>query len=196
MDHLDDSPAAPPSPVRVGGLTRDKRIRTLGDHGVELNAHASTLLEHPMFERREPESVHVVTVTLDQIGLPDGGTLPEVFEAAGERGLELCPPDTAPYFRLAWMSQPNAPDSVLSAGRSPAGAVKVAAAPLRIEVEFPKGFYLRVVDHQRWLRGYRCDDEYAFTAEDRFVFRAAPKRHSRPMAELRHRRGQSPMSAI
>jgi hypothetical protein len=67
-------------------------------------------------------------------------------------------------------AQENAPDSVLSAGRSPAGAVKVAAAPLSDDVAFPKGFYLRVVDGVQWLRGYRCDDEYRFAAGDRFAF--------------------------
>lgn len=146
----------------------------LDDRGVQLNAHASTLLEHPAFERRDPEDIRLVAVTLEQIGLEDGGTLPEVFEAARERALELCPPDTGPYLRLAWTSQPNAPDSVLSAGRSPTGAVKVAAPPLSGDVEYPKGFYLRVIDHQLWLRGYRCDDEYGFAPDDSFVFRAAP----------------------
>jgi hypothetical protein len=71
------------------------------------------------------------------------------------------------------MEQSNAPDSVLSAGHSPAGAIKVAAAPLSDDVEFPKGFYLRVVDGQHWLRGFRCDDEYRFGPADRFVFQVA-----------------------
>ena len=145
----------------------------LQEHGVQLNAHASTLLDHPVFDRRDSEEIHLVEVSVASIGLRAGGTLTEVFVAAQEHGLSLCPPDTGPYLRLAWESQPNAPDSVLSAGRSPAGAVKVASAPLSDDVEYPKGFYLRVVDHQPWLRGFRCDDEYLFSPEDRFVFRRA-----------------------
>ncbi len=39
--------------------------------------------------------------------------------------------------------------------------------------DYPKGFYLRVVDGRAWLRGYRCDDEYDFDPADRFVFRRA-----------------------
>jgi len=65
---------------------------------------------------------------------------------------------------------------VLSAGRSPAGALKVASAPLSDDVAFPKGFYLRVVDGTLWLRGFRCDDEYRFTPDDTFAFRSSSRR--------------------
>ncbi|QNE34324.1 hypothetical protein [Leifsonia shinshuensis] len=156
--------------LTVGGSTRAQLRAALESHGVLLNAHASTLLDHEAFDRRDPVEVSVVERDLRELGLGDGGTLPEVFAAAGEHGLSLCPPDTGPYLRLALRSQPNAPDSILSAGRSPAGAIKAAAAPLSDDVEFPKGFYLRVVDHVPWLRGYRCDDEYRFSAGDRFAF--------------------------
>jgi hypothetical protein len=89
-------------------------------------------------------------------------------------GLALCPADTAPYLRLAMTWQRNAPDSELSAGRSPAGALKVAAPLLSDDLEYPKGFYLRVIDQQPWLRGYRCDFAYRFDATDRFAFRLPP----------------------
>jgi len=148
VHHLDGLvPSTPPSVIRVGGFTRGELIQLLNDHGVRLNAHSSTLLEHEVFEQRDPEDLRLVAVTVGQMGLARGGTLPEVFEAARERALALCPPDTGPYLRLAWMSQPNAPDSILSAGRSPAGAIKVAAGPLSGDVRYPKGFYVRVIDH-------------------------------------------------
>lgn len=145
---------------------------TLKSSGVLLNAHAETLLDHAAFELRRAEEVSIVERDVGDLDLPTGGTLPEVFEAARQHGLGLCPPDTGPYLRLAQTTQVNAPDSVLSAGRSPAGALKVAAAPLSDDVEFPKGFYLRVVDDQLWLRGFRCDDEYRYSPDDRFAFRS------------------------
>ncbi|MEN2737780.1 hypothetical protein ABCS02_08315 [Microbacterium sp. X-17] len=163
-------------PIRlsVGGVSRADLRAALQSHGVLLNAHAETLLDHDAFELREPEALTVVVQSVGELGLGDGGSLAEVFAAAREQGLSLCPPDTGPYLRLALRSQPDAPDSVLSAGRSPAGAIKVAAAPLSDDVGFPKGFYLRVVDGVQWLRGYRCDDEYRFAAGDRFAFTLPP----------------------
>ncbi|MBO1741067.1 hypothetical protein [Leifsonia sp. TF02-11] len=161
----------PHESVRVGGLTRAELRTALNAGGVLLNAHAETLLEHAVFDTREPETIRIVVRDVGDLGFAEGATLPDVYAAAQSHGLALCPPDTGPYLRLAWTSQPNAPDTVLSAGRSPAGSLKVASAPLSDDVEYPKGFYLRVVDHQQWLRGYRCDDEYVYEPGDRFAFR-------------------------
>lgn len=160
-----------PLEVAVGGMPRDELAERLRVEAVSLNAHAETLLASPAFDERAGEVMRVVDRTVAELGLPEGGTLRDVCDAAGGVGLELCPADAAPYLRLAWMSQANSTDSVLSVGRSPQGAVKVASAPLSDDAEYPKGFYLRVVDGVRWLRGYRCDDEYRFAADDRFAFR-------------------------
>lgn len=157
--------------LHVGGLTRDELRAQLSAAGVLLNAYAETLLDHAMFARRAAEELTVVLRSVADLGFT-GATLAEVFAAAQDLGLALCPPDTGPYLRLALMDQANAPDSVLSRGRSPAGAIKIASAPLTDDVAYPKGFYLRVVDHQPWLRGYRCDGEYRFGGDDRFAFRA------------------------
>ena len=157
--------------LQVGGSTRTELRDALHSRGVLLNAHAETLLDHAVFQLRGEEEIGIVERAVGDLELSAGATLPEVFAAAREHGLALCPPDTGPYLRLAMTSQANAPDSVLSAGRSPAGALKVAAEPLSDDAQFPKGFYLRVVDGRQWLRGFRCDDEYRFSAEDRFAFR-------------------------
>lgn len=68
------------------------------------------------------------------------------------------------------MDQANAPDSVLSGGKAPTGAIHVASAPVSADVEYPKGFYLRVVDGQPWLRGFRCDDTYRWPADTALAF--------------------------
>ncbi|MGO1200370.1 MAG: hypothetical protein ACTMKY_10790 [Dermabacteraceae bacterium] len=73
--------------------------------------------------------------------------------------------------RLALTSQTAAPDSVLSAGRAPRGALHVLSAPLSEDHEYPKGFYLRRVDGVSWLRGYCCDDEYCLPPEAEMVLR-------------------------
>lgn len=162
--------------IVVGGRTRAELRAALHSRGVLLNAYAETLLDASVFEPRAPEGIRIVERDVSDLGLRAGGTLVEVFSAARDQGLALCPPDTGPYLRLAMTTQANAPDSVLSAGRSPAGALKVGSALLTDDAEFPKGFYLRVVDGQHWLRGYRCDAEYRFSPGDRFAFRDPDRR--------------------
>lgn len=153
--------------VRVGGQPRRALLQCLREFGVRLNAHAETLLAHPAFDDAESRDLRFVERTVHQLGLPAGGTQSQVFEAARTHGLDLCPMISGPFLRLATMDQHNAPDSVLSAGRAPTGAIHIASEPLSDDEAYPKGFYLRVVHDQAWLRGYRCDDTYELAPEQR-----------------------------
>ena len=137
---------------------------------MQLNVHAETLLAHPAFEAPVGQTLRIVARTVEQLGLEEGAVQSQVFAAARTQGLELCPLVTGPYLRLALMDQTNAPDSVLSAGRGPTGAIHIASEPVSEDVEYPKGFYLRVVDGQAWLRGYRCDDTYVWAPGQRLAF--------------------------
>lgn len=155
--------------VRVGGQPRHVVLQSLRERGVRLNAHAETLLEHPAFDDPESQDLRFVERTVHQLGLSTGGTQSQLFDAARTQGLSLCPLITGPFLRLATLDQHNAPDSVLSAGRAPSGAIHIASEPLSDDVAYPKGFYLRAVDDEAWLRGYRCDDTYEWGPEQRLV---------------------------
>ncbi|MCR2786098.1 MULTISPECIES: hypothetical protein [unclassified Microbacterium] len=158
--------------VSVGGLSRAELRSALTSRGILLNEHAETLLDSKVFGGQVARVITVDESTVAALGCPDGATLPEIFKLAREQGLLLCPADAGPYLRLALNDQVASADSVMSAGKAPDGAVTIASELLSDDVQYPKGFYLRVVDGQAWLRGYRCDDEYVFSAADRFVFQA------------------------
>jgi hypothetical protein len=178
---VDDSPQVGRWIVRVGGLTRPDLRLALAAAGVRLNASAETLLDDPVFANAEAETVETVEIverTVGQLALADGAALPQIVAAASEQGLLLCPPYAGPYLRLAMPNQLSAPDSVMSNGRPPTGAVHVASERLRAEDDFPRGFYLRVVEGRPWLRGFRCSDDAPWSSDDRFAFRS-----SRPSAD-------------
>lgn len=158
------------SAVRVGGQSRTELRRSLRDAGVRLNAHAETLLAHPAFDDPGERTLRIVERTVEDLGLVEGAVQSRVFAAARSLGLELCPLVAGPYLRLALTDQADAPDSVLSAGRAPTGAIHLASEPISDDVEYPRGFYLRVVDGQSWLRGYCCDDTYVWAPEQRIAF--------------------------
>ena len=173
---MDGCPHRGTTPVRVGGRTRSELQSALAAAGVRLNASAETLLDDPVFASAEAETARVIGVVeraVGQLGLSDGATLPQILGAAREQGLLPCPPYAAPYLRLGMRDQPGAPDSVLSAGRPPSGAVHVASERLRPDEDYPQGFYLRVVDGTLWLRGYRCGDDAPWSSDDVFAFRSA-----------------------
>ncbi len=160
--------------VAVGGLTRAELVDRLRGRGVGLNAHAETLLAHPVFDgSASARTVVFAERSVAELGFPEGAGLSRILAAARQRGLLLCPLDTAPYLRLALLGQSGSTDSALSVGRAPHGSLTVASEPISADDEYPKGFYLRVVDGQPWLRGYRCDDEHRWAPEDRMVFATA-----------------------
>lgn len=160
--------------IAVGGLSRAELLSRLSSRGVLLNEHAETLLEDAVFDKRAIRAIEVTGRTVGDLGLPDGVTLPQILESAQQQGLLLCPADTGPYLRMVLSEQAASLDSVMSTGTAPDGALTVAAETLSDDDDYPKGFYLRVVDGQAWLRGYRCDDEHPWSADDRFIFRLAP----------------------
>jgi len=159
--------------IRFGGQPRAELLEMLSEAGVRLNAHAETLLFDPMFDHPAEHIIDVAIRSVLELGLPDGGTLSQVFEAGRSNGLDVVPLVAGPYVRLAFTQQAQAPDSVLSGGRAPSGSIHIASRPPREDVEYPKGFYLRVVDGESWLRGYRCDGDYVFEPEQRFLFACA-----------------------
>ncbi len=155
--------------VQVGGQPRSAIVEALRDAGVQLNVHARTLLAHPAFDGPEGQTLRIVERTVVELGFEEGAVQAQVFAAARSQGFDLCPLVTGPFLRLALMSQAVAPDSVLSAGRAPRGAIHIASEPVSEDVDYPKGFYLRVVDGQIWLRGYCCDDDYVWTPDQRLA---------------------------
>jgi hypothetical protein len=156
--------------VGAGGHSRVEVLRLLRNADVRLNVHAETLLAHPAFDDPERQDLRIVERTVEQLGFESGAVQSRIFSAALNQGLALCPLVAGPYIRMAMTGQSNAPDSALSAGRAPTGAIHVASEPLSEDVEYPKGFYLRVVDGQAWLRGYRCDDTYVWAPDQRLAF--------------------------
>lgn len=156
--------------IQIGGRPRRELTQALHTAGVQLNTFAETLLERPEFEDPASQNLHVVFRTVGELGHLGGAVQSEIFAAAAEHGLDLCPLLAGPHLRLALMHQTDAPDSVLSGGRAPTGAIHIASAPVSDDVDYPKGFYLRVVDGQPWLRGYRCDDTYRWPPDATLAF--------------------------
>ena len=158
--------------IAIGGLSRSALKLELRGRGIQLNDLASQLIQHPVFDNvQTPMVKHFATRRLADLGLNDGASLPEVFAAAQRQQLSLCPVTAGPYLRLAYAKQPTSKLSELNVGKAPDSSLTVASAALGDD-DFPKGFYLRTVDGQQWLRGYRCTDEHRFSPEDHFIFAA------------------------
>lgn len=156
--------------LRVGGMPRAVLLARLAAAGVELNAHAETVLAHALFDDPPVVDVVIAERSVADLGLPAGGTSAQVFSAAAERGLAPAPAWTAPFLRLAFDGQPGSDDPRLSVGAAPDGSLTVASVRVEDDEQYPAGFYLRVVDGRPWLRGYRAGEDHVWNAADRFAF--------------------------
>ncbi|WP_331240286.1 hypothetical protein [Lacticaseibacillus paracasei] len=157
--------------INVDGHTKKELRQALNRANVQLNPHGESLFDDPRFTvspQAHPETV--VFVTVADLGFPNGANLPTIFQKAESIGWQLCPLELAVYLRLQWQGQEKSTNNILHKHEAPQGAVTVASPVIDPDPNHPKGFYLRNIDGQLWLRGYICDDEYVFYPEDRFAF--------------------------
>ena len=158
--------------VTIGGSSKGQLLLQLATAGVELNEAAQALFASEQFHVQEAtRSLATVELSVGQLGFPQGGTQPQLFERALSLGLELAPVELGPHLRLQYLDQPEGfwghPETKHQA---PPGSIQIASAPLSEDDQIPKGFYLRRIRGVLWLRGYWSDLQHVYQPTDRLVF--------------------------
>lgn len=156
--------------VEFGGLSRDALLLELSAQKINLNAYAAMLFFADAFatlnknelNKNEPEksnTVHIGEVSVRDLGFRDGAVYADIVEAAKGIGLSLCPIEVAPYFRLAYLTQPNDGQMLTVASTKPFA-----------DENYPSGFYLRHSDNSLWLRGYYATADFVWAADSKLAF--------------------------
>ena len=158
--------------IQIGGLGKHELLEALREAGVELNEAARTLFAHEHFTPFEtPSIIRTTEVSVADLGLPQGGTMPDIATRAADRGLFPCPLELGPHLRLQYLDQPEGhvshPETRHTA---PPGSLTVVSTPIADDEDVPKGFYLRRIDGILWLRGYRASLDHVWGPGDRLVF--------------------------
>jgi hypothetical protein len=158
--------------IKIGGRTGIELLNDLTVAGIKLNAHANTLLTSEKFQTTNMRrDIEVAMVRVRDLGFDDGANTADVYQRAITRQLALCPISLAPHFRLQYQDQhEGTSDQPQTPNSAPAGSITVACAPIDTDDDFPKGFYLRRIDGELWLRGYRADSTHVWHADDCFAF--------------------------
>jgi hypothetical protein len=157
--------------IEVGGLTNLQLIHSLKQNSILMNEYAERLLADEKFTTSETTyNLNTVQITVKDLGYPDGATLPQIYERAIELGLELCPLELGPFLRLAYLDQPEGDRGNNSKHQAPSGSITVASEIVREDDDFPKGFYLRKINGELWLRGYIADHLHIWNPSDQFIF--------------------------
>lgn len=155
--------------VEIGGLNKSQLIKKLRVHAVFLNELGEKILMDEHFTTSHIKySLETIELTVGELGLFKGDTLSGIFNKASELGLKLCPLEIAPYLRLNYLDQPKSKECPKF--QAPRGAITIASDIIKEDSDFPKGFYLRNINGELWLRGYIASDDYIWDPKDCFVF--------------------------
>jgi hypothetical protein len=158
--------------VTIGGLSKAELLQQLQRHHVSLNESADRLFASDRFTTA-PARISLTSVELGvgDLGFPQGATSAEMYARAVALGLSLCPLELGPHLRLSYLDQPEGYwGHPLRQHQAPSGSITIASEPLLPDDDFPKGFYLRRIRGELWLRGYRSGPEHVWNSDDRLLF--------------------------
>ncbi len=147
--------------IELGGATLQELQDQLKQAKINVGAYAEDMLKSKDFTTlKKPESAKFVRLTVKDLGFPQGATTDQIYQRAEELGLELCPPEVGPRYRLAYTDQPM--NEWLLIGMK----------QIVVRDGNPDVFKLvRGVDGL-WLNGSWAKPDFRWNADDEFVFRA------------------------
>jgi hypothetical protein len=156
----------------MGGLTKSELIQELQRNAISMNESAETLFASEHFTISETRyALTIFELTIRDLGFPQGATIVELYARAEALGLGLCPLELGPHLRLQYLDQPEGYwGQPVRQHQAPSGSITIASEKLSDDENFPKGLYLRRIQGQLWLRGYRSGPGHVWEPDDHFIF--------------------------
>ena len=93
--------------VEIGGKSKEQLIAEMESSGINISDYAKSMMDNPDFTvGANREEAKLVRLMVADLGFKASATTDQIFERAQALGLELCPPDTGPNYRLKYKDQP------------------------------------------------------------------------------------------
>lgn len=147
--------------VEVGGKSAEQLISEMEAAGINLSDYARSMLlnKAEFISTKNPEEMTLIRLTVGDLGFKTSATTTQVFERAEELGLELCPPDTGPNYRLKYRNQPLGE------------YFRIGMKPISDSDGDPSVFRLSRDGVGLWLYGDWAGPVYTWSPDSKFVFR-------------------------
>lgn len=156
--------------ITIGERTTNQLLTKLEQNNILLNPFAETLLNDERFPISPSRyTINIVEVTVEQLGLINGATTRTLLKEAAKFKLGVCPLEAIVVIREIYSALPSSNEK--TSGFAPDGSITIASLPLDNNDEFPKGFYIRTIDDEKWIRGYIADDLHVWKPTDRFILK-------------------------
>jgi hypothetical protein len=93
--------------VEIGGKTKEQLIALMEATHINISDYAKSMMENRDFvPGKNREEATLIRLTVADLGFKTSATTDQIYERAQTLGLELCPPDTGPNYRLKYKDQP------------------------------------------------------------------------------------------
>ena len=93
--------------VEIGGKSAEQLISEMEAAGINISNYAKSMLKNREFvPGKSPEEATLIRLTVADLGFKSSATTDQIYERAQILGLELCPADTGPNYRLKYRNQP------------------------------------------------------------------------------------------
>jgi hypothetical protein len=93
--------------ITIGGKTQEQLEEELKQQSTNISPNAQFLLDSKDFITQENKEQNIlIRLSVADLGFPQGATTDEIFNKALELGMELCPAETGPQWRLQYQDQP------------------------------------------------------------------------------------------
>ena len=146
--------------IEIGGKSKEQLIAEMKAAGINISDYAKSMMENPDFvPGKNREDATLVRLTVADLGFTSSATTDQIYKRAEELGLELCPPDTGPNYRLKYKDQP------LSEW------VRIGMKQITDSDGYPRVFNLGRNDGGLWLDDHWAGPDYTWDPDNEWCFR-------------------------
>jgi len=146
--------------IEIGGKTADQLIAEMTAKNINISDYVKSMLKSREFTyTKNSEEITLIRLTVDDLGFKNNATTDQIYQRAEDLGLELCPADTGPNWRLKYQNQPLGE------------WIRVAMKQISDSRGNPYVFTLERYGGGLWLDSYWARPGNEWDPDDEFAFR-------------------------
>ncbi len=93
--------------ISIGGKTAKQLENAITEAGMQISDLAKYMVESKDFKTsKTKEDLDLIRLSVKDLGFSQGATTSQIYKRAEELGLELCPAEAGPHYRLQYTDQP------------------------------------------------------------------------------------------
>jgi len=92
--------------IEIGGKSSEQLLSEMGQAGINISSYAKDMLKSRDFiVGKNVESLTLVRLTVSDLGFTKNATIDQIYQRAQAIGLDLCPAEVGPHYRLKYQDQ-------------------------------------------------------------------------------------------